>query len=115
MDISGTKGSLLGGALSAFGASACCFGPLLLVSLGASGAWAARLRVLEPLQPFFLGAAVLFVGFAFFQLYIRPARCAPGESCAAPAVLRRQRIVFWVVLALIIAMNAFPLYASLLF
>lgn len=114
MDITGTKTPLLGGILSAFGASACCLGPLLLVSLGASGAWAARLRVLEPMQPLFLGATLLFLGFAFFRLYVTPRRCAPGEACAIPAVLRRQRILFWSVVALVIAMSTFPLYASLL-
>ena len=86
MDITGTKTPLLGGILSAFGASACCLGPLLLVSLGASGAWAARLRVLEPMQPLFLGATLLFLGFAFFRLYVTPRRCAPGDACAIPAV-----------------------------
>lgn len=113
MDTTGTKTPLLGGILSAFGASACCLGPLLFVSLGASGAWAARLRVLEPLQPLFLGATLLFLGFAFFRLYVTPRRCAPGDACTIPAVLRRQRILFWSVVALVIAMSSFPLYASL--
>ena len=113
--MTGTKSSLLGGVVSAFGATACCLGPLLLVTLGASGAWAARLQVLEPLQPLFLGATVAFLGFAFFRLYISPRKCAPGESCALPEVLRRQRILFWVVVALAVAMNTSPLFAPLLY
>lgn len=113
--MTGTKSSLLGGVVSAFGASACCFGPLLLVTLGASGAWAARLRVLEPLQPLFLGATVVFLGFAFFRLYVRPRACAPDGSCAQPGVLHRQRILFWAVVAVAAVMNIFPLFAPLLF
>ena len=110
-----TRGSLVAGALAAFGASACCFAPLALVTLGFGGAWAARLRLLEPLQPVFAALTVVFFGVAFHRLYIKPRRCAPGEACAPPAVLRRQRTVFWLVAALAAAMLAFPLYASLFY
>ena len=106
-----TSASLLGGLLAAFGATACCFGPLLLVGLGAGGAWAGRLQRIEPLQPYFYGLTLLFVGFAFHRLYVRPRRCVEGEVCEAPGVLRRQRIAFWVVVALIAAMVASPFVA----
>jgi mercuric ion transport protein len=108
-------GALLGGVLAAFGASACCAGPLLLVTLGAGGVWAARLRALEPLQPFFIAAALLAVGWAFHRLYIAPRRCASGQACAIPAVLRRQRITFWIALAAIVALTGFPWLAPLLY
>lgn len=101
--------------LAAFGASACCFGPLAFVTLGLGGAWAGRLRLLEPLQPVFVGLTLLFLGIAFHRLYIKPRRCAPGEVCAPPAVLRRQRVLFWLVTVAAAAMLAFPLYASLFY
>lgn len=107
-------GPLAGGVLAAFGASACCAGPLLLVTLGAGGAWVARLRALEPLQPLFLLLALLFVGWAFYRLYIAPRRCTPGQVCAAPAVLRRQRALFWLSLAAIAALLLFPWLVPLL-
>jgi mercuric ion transport protein len=110
-----TVAALLGGVLAAFGASACCAGPLLLVTLGAGGVWAARLRALEPLQPLFLAAALLAVGWAFHRLYIAPRRCAPGQTCALPAVLRRQRIAFWGTVVLIKALILFPWIAPLLY
>lgn len=106
-----TSGSLLGGLLAAFGATACCFGPLLLVVLGIGGAWASRLQRLEPYQPYFYTLTLLFVGLAFHRLYVRPRRCAEGEVCETPGVLRRQRIVFWAVVGLIAAMAASPLLA----
>lgn len=109
------RGPLVGGLLAAFGASACCAGPLLLVTLGAGSAWAARLRVLEPLQPLFLLLALLVVGWAFHRLYIVPRRCASGQACAVPAVLRRQRIAFWGTVALILALVFFPWLAPLLY
>lgn len=110
-----TKTSLLAGTLAAFGATACCFGPLLLVSLGLGGAWVSSLRALEAYQPLFALLTFAFIGFAFYRLYIQPRRCAPGDVCAAPAVLKRQRIVFWLVVAVVVAMFAFPLYAFLLY
>jgi mercuric ion transport protein len=36
------KGSLVAGALAAIGASVCCVGPLVLLTLGIGGAWASR-------------------------------------------------------------------------
>ncbi len=106
-----TSAPLLGALFAAFGATACCFGPLLLVVMGVGGAWAGRLTRLEPYQPYFYGLTLLFAGLAFYRLYVRPRRCAEGEGCDAPQVLRRQRIVFWLVVGLIAAMIASPLLA----
>jgi len=108
-----TKSTLLAGVLAALGATACCFGPLLLVSIGLGGAWVSSLRALEAYQPLFVLLTLGFVGFAFYRLYIQPRRCAPGDTCAVPAVLKRQRLIFWLVLTLIASMFAFPLYAPL--
>jgi len=107
--------ALVAGVLAAFGATACCFGPLLLVTLGLSGAWVSSLRALEAYQPLFALLTLGFVGFAFYRLYIQPRRCAPGDACALPAVLKRQRIIFWLVVAMVAAMFALPLYAPLLY
>ena len=110
-----TKSSLVAGLLAAFGASACCFGPLLLISLGLGGASVASLRALEAYQPLFILLTVGFMGVAFYRLHIQPRRCAPGEVCAVPAVLKRQRIIFWLIVAVIAAMFSFPFYASLFY
>ena len=97
--------SIIGSVLAAIGATACCFLPLALVTIGVGGAWIANLRVLEPFQPLFAGMTFLGLGLAFHLLYIRPKQCAPGDACASPAVLRRQRIVLWVVVAFIAVMG----------
>jgi mercuric ion transport protein len=110
-----TQASLAAGVLAAIGATACCFGPLLLVTLGFGGVWAARMQSLAALQPVFVGLTLLFMGFAFHRLYIKPRRCAPGEVCEAPLVLRRRRVAFWVVVALIAVMAAFPFFADYLY
>ena len=107
--------SLVAGVLAALGATACCFGPLLLVTLGLGGAWVSSLRALEAFQPVFAILTLAFIGFAFYRLYIQPQRCTPDAVCTDPAVLKRQRSVFWVVVAIIAAMFAFPFYAPLLY
>ena len=107
--------SLVAGILAALGATACCFGPLLLVSIGLGGAWVGSLRALEAYQPVFALLAVGCIAFAFYGLYIKPRQCEPGDVCVAPAVLRRQRIVFWVIVAIVVAMFSFPFYAHLLY
>ena len=107
--------SLIASVLAAIGATACCFGPLLLVTLGLGGAWVSSLRALEPYQPVFALLTLVFIGFAFYRLYIQPRRCAPGEACAIPAVLKRQRIIFWLVVVVVAAMFAFPFYAPIFY
>ena len=82
------------------------FAPLLLVTLGIGGAWLASLRALEAYQLHFTVLTAGFLGVAFYYLYIQPRRCKPGEVCASPAVLRRQRLVFWIVVAIITVIGA---------
>jgi mercuric ion transport protein len=107
-----TPAMLAAGALSAIGATACCFAPLLLVMLGFGGAWAARMKSLEPLQPIFFATTLGFMAVGFYQFYVLPRKCVAGQACALPHVLRRQRIAWWIVAAIIALMGAFPLFAS---
>src|SRR5580692_7578161 len=98
-------------ALAAIVGSLCCVAPLLLITLGISGAWISRLTALEPYRPIFIGVMVVFLLLAFRQLYILPARCAPGEMCANPRLQRRQRQIFWIVVLGLTALILFPSYA----
>jgi mercuric ion transport protein len=102
-------------ALAAIVGSLCCVAPLLLLTLGISGAWIGQLTALEPYRPIFIGVTAIFVGLAFRQLYIVPARCAPEEVCANPRLQRRQRQIFWVVVVGLAVLIAFPWYAPLFF
>ena len=109
--------SLLGaGAVgSAVAAAICCFGPLVLAVLGLGGG--ALLLKLEPYRPYSLAAAGLFLGAAFFASYRRPSEeeCSPGSSCAVPSSRRRQRIVLWLVTAVVALAAAFPYFSRWLF
>jgi mercuric ion transport protein len=102
-------------AIAAVIGSLCCVAPLVLLGLGISGAWISQLTALEPYRPIFIGVMVLFIGLAFRQLYIVPARCAPGEACANPRLQRRQRQIFWIVVIGLTALIAFPWYAPFIF
>lgn len=86
--------SQLGAVISAFLASLCCIGPLLvgLLGIGSAGVFAAA----EAYRPYFFGAAILFLGYGFYQLYGRKR----GN--------RRTRIVLWVITGVTILLLAFP-------
>lgn len=99
--------SIIAGAVSALGASACCMLPLALVSIGLGGAWIAQLRELERFYPIFVGLAIAAFAYAFYRLYLRPA-CAPEAACP-PITRRRQRIAFWATLVSAKALILFPI------
>lgn len=110
-----TGTSVVAGAAAAIGASACCVGPLVLVLLGVGGVWGSRLVALQPYQPYFMAAAVAFFGFAYYRLYMRPAECAPGDTCAVPDTRKRQKMLFWAVSVVALALMSTPLYAPLFY
>lgn len=104
----------LGAVLAATGASLCCVVPLLLVLLGIGGAWAGSLTALAPYHPFFAAIAISLLVLAGWQLYRRNDRCDAARTCAAPAVQRRQRQIFWLVTVTVALLLSFPYYAPAL-
>ncbi len=92
-----------GGVVGAILAASCCIGPLVLVSLGVSGAWIGNLTVLEPYKPYFAAVTLVFLGLGFWQVYFRkkPA-CEEGSYCARPQSSRITQIALWSATALII-------------
>lgn len=107
--------STVAASLAAIGASLCCLGPLLLIALGIGGTWMSYLTALEPYRPIFIGIALIFLFLAFRKLYIVPRQCAAGDACAIPSVLRKQRIIFWLVFVSVIALLTFPYYGLMFF
>jgi len=104
----GERTALVAGGLAALIASTCCLGPLVLVTLGISGAWIGNLSALEPYRPIFIGAALVAMFFAYRRIF-RPAQeCKPGEVCAVPEIRRGYQIMFWMVAALVGVALAFP-------
>lgn len=103
--------TLLAGGLAALLASTCCLGPLVLITLGLSGAWISKLTVLEPYQPIFIGAALVALFFAGKRIWRPAAQCAPGEVCALPRAKRAYKLLFFGVCALVLLTLVFPLIA----
>jgi mercuric ion transport protein len=110
-----TKASLITGVLAAVGASACCAGPLILLLLGISGSWAAHLVALEAYSPYFTGLTLLALGAAFYNLYVRPSVCTPGEACITDRVKKNQRRLFWIITMPVILLLTFPWFAPLFY
>src|SRR5260370_7621338 len=76
--------ALFSGGLAAILASTCCLGPLVLVTLGISGAWIGNLTRLEPYRPFFIVIALVALFFAWRSIYLPPQPPNPTESSPFP-------------------------------
>jgi len=107
----GSAGVLAAGGIAAILASACCLGPLVLVSLGLGGAWIGNLTALEPFRPVFVGAALVALFFAYRRIFRPAAECKPGEVCARPQAKRAYKAMFGVVAILVAVALAFPYIA----
>lgn len=102
------RGALFAGGAAAILASACCLGPLVLVSVGLGGAWIGNLTALEPYRPVFVAAAIVSLFFAWKRIYRPIQDCMPGEVCALPRVRSAYRVIFWMVAALVVVALLFP-------
>ena len=102
---SGKSGVLAaGGVLGAVLASSCCIGPLLLLSLGVSGAWIGNLTALAPYQPVFLLVTFGFLGAGFWTVYRKPkVACEEGSYCASPRSDRLLKVALWAATLLALA------------
>lgn len=106
----GGKAGLIGGVLAAIAVSFCWVVPLVLVSIGVSGAWMSNLTVLAPYKWVLILVALGCMGYAWHKIYrVQPAAesgCA--SDCAAPQTNRLYRVMFWVVSALVLAAVVSP-------
>lgn len=103
-----------GGLLGALAASSCCILPLVLFSLGISGAWLGNLAALAPYQPVFAVPTLALLGYGYYLVYRRLRQCADGEACARPLPNRLTKAALWLATALIGAALVFPYAAPVL-
>ena len=105
----------IGGILGAIAVSSCCIAPLVLFSLGISGAWIGNLTALAPYQPYFIAATLACLGYGYWLVY-RPSQvaCAEGAACARP--LPNQIVKASLILATVLVAGAiaFDLLAPLI-
>mgnify|MGYP006282879275 CR=1 FL=1 len=106
--------SNLGAIGSAVASALCCVGPILYVGLGVGAGLASTF---EPLRPWFLGGAVLFLGLGFYGVYVRPPRsCEEGGTCEteeeARRKRRRQKGMLWFSTGLVVLFATFPTWST---
>ena len=91
-----------GGILGAIAASSCCILPLLLFSLGISGAWVGNLTALAPYKPIFVTVTLGFLAYGYWLVYHKPKHCEDGTACARPLPNRLVKSALWGATVLII-------------
>ena len=104
-----------GGLVGAILASSCCIAPLVLLTLGISGAWIGNLTALEPWKPAFAAASLVLVGLGFRRVYFGPRPdCAEGSYCARPESSILVKTVLWLSTALVLLALSVDRWAPLL-
>lgn len=109
-----TRGKLLaaGGLLGALAASSCCILPLVLITLGVSGAWIGNLTALAPYQWVFVAITIACLVTGFYLVYGKSqTACTDERVCVRPLSGRLLKIVLWVATALVVSAIAFPFVA----
>ncbi len=100
--------ALMGSIFTALVSSACCIGPLIIMTLGIGSAWMSDIMIVSAYRPLFIALSVLSLIYSFYKLYFK-LDCKVGERCAIPQNLRIQRIMFWFTALIVIIFIIFPL------
>ncbi len=105
-------GAVIGAVLT----SSCCIGPLVLITLGASGAWIGNLTALKAYQPIFVGVTLVFLAFGFWQIYAKSKQaCDDGSYCATPMADRIVKSSLWIATILVAIALTTDLWAPLFY
>ncbi|MCI5106902.1 MAG: mercuric transporter MerT family protein [Pseudomonadales bacterium] len=84
-------------------ASVCCLGPLLLLTLGVSGAWMSRLMIVESWYPLLASLSLALIALAAWQL-MQARACEnfkEARSLRLPEARQMAALVFAVLLSLL--------------
>ncbi|MBI1201885.1 MAG: mercury transporter MerT [Rhodopseudomonas sp.] len=96
----------VGALIAAFAATSCCILPVVLFSLGISGAWISNFTQLAPYKPIFVVVTLGFVGAGYWLVYRASKQaCADGRACARP--LSNKLVMIALVAATVIVIAAF--------
>jgi mercuric ion transport protein len=102
-----------GSILGALAASSCCILPLVLFSLGISGAWIANFTALAPYKPYFAAGTLALLGYGYYLVYLKPVQVCADGSCTRPLPSRLVRSGLWIATVLVVAALAFDYVAPL--
>ena len=102
---------------AAIAASLCCITPLLALLAGASGA-ASSLSWLEPVRPYFIGLAIITLGYAWYKSLSKnqDAQCGPDGACVVEkkSFLASRAFLIIITIAAVVLM-AFPYYGHIFY
>jgi len=103
----------ISGLAASFVSMLCCTGPLLMASIGVSGA---GLSVLRPYRPFFLVLAGVALYLAYHMMDREEKRaCEPDQVCADPRARRRMKWAIWVMTGVAFVFASSPRWAEWVF
>ena len=102
-----------GGILGALAASSCCILPLMLFSLGISGAWIANFTALAPYKPYVAAATLALLGYGYYLVYVKPKQACADGSCARPLPNRVVKTSLWIAAMLVAIALAWDYIAPL--
>lgn len=107
----GARAATAGGILGALAMTSCCILPLVLFSLGATGAWIGQLGALYQYKWIFFAFAGASLAYGFWKVY-RPTRqvCADG-TCERQLNQRFMKVALWTATAVVALSLAFPYIA----
>ena len=104
------------GVIGAVLASSCCVVPLVLVTLGATGAWIGNLSVFDPYKNYFALATIAFLGAGFWQVYFKKnVACEDGSFCVKPVSARITKTALWVATLLLLSAITIDWWAPLFY
>lgn len=105
-----------GGVIGAVLASTCCIAPLVLITLGASGAWIGNLTALKDYQPIFVVLTLSFLAAGFWQVYGKSDKpCDDDLVCATPKSEMVVKSALWVATILVTLSLTVDLWAPIFY
>jgi mercuric ion transport protein len=94
--------AVIGSVIGAVLASSCCVVPLVLVTVGATGAWIGNLSALDPYKEHFAVITIVFLAAGFWQIYGKKrVDCEDGTYCATTTSERVTKTALWVAALLV--------------
>ena len=105
--------SSIGGVTASFVSMLCCTGPLIMASIGVSGA---GLSVLRPYRPIFLVITGVSLYLAYYMMDREEKRaCEPDQVCADPRTRRRMKWTLWIMTGVAFVFASSPRWAQWVF
>lgn len=97
---------VIGAIVSAFIASLCCIGPVVLAIIGVSGA--GLFSKFESLRPYLFGLTAVLLAVAFYLTYKKREVLCEDGSCKIKSAGKWNKITLWIATILIIGFIVFP-------